>query len=356
MTITIESAHGKDEQEWMAYVARHPTAHLAHCWAWKDIFANVFGHGSHFLIARKSTGFGQQAVVGLLPLFHVKSFLFGSALIAVPYLNWGGVLADDAEARRMLVEAATNLGFKLGVKYVEFRERDRSLLSVPNLFERSHKVAMLLPLMNDSQKMLMTFRSKLRNKIRQPEKNGFQIEEFAGASEDLSPVEAFYTVFSRHMRDLGTPVYPKSLFASVARAFGARCRIFLARHDGEPTSCGMTIGHKDKVEIPWASSLMKYNQFNPNSLLYWHAIKRACEQGYAVFDFGRSSPDSGTYEFKRQWGAEPTPIYWYYSGGEANVPDVNPKNPKFSALVQCWKRLPLPLANAVGPWITRSLP
>jgi len=356
MTITIENADSRDENKWSAYVARHPGAHLAHCWGWKDIFENVFGHRSHFLFALKNIDSEPQVVVGVLPLFHVKSFLFGSALIAVPYLNGGGVLADDREITRMLVEAASNLGLKLGVKYVEFRERDRLLFGITDLFERSHKVVMLLPLINNSQQMLMSFPSKLRNKIRRPEKSGFHVEEFSGASEDLSPIETFYTVFSQHMRDLGTPVYPKNLFASVARAFGGRCRILLAWHEGKPTSCGLTIGYKDKVEIPWASSLMKYNQFRPNTLLYWHAIKRACEDGYATFDFGRSSPDSGTYEFKRQWGSEPVPLYWYYAGGKANVPDVNPKNPKFSALVQCWMRLPVPLANAIGPWITRSLP
>ncbi|HKQ25293.1 MAG TPA: FemAB family XrtA/PEP-CTERM system-associated protein [Burkholderiales bacterium] len=356
MTITIESADSRDEQEWTAYVARHAGAHLAHCWAWKDILENAFGHGSHFLIARKNIESEPQAVVGVLPLFHVKSFLFGSALIAVPYLNGGGVLADDGEVRQALVEAASSLGLKLGVKYVELRQRDRLLGGVTNLFERSHKVILLLPLINDSQQMFMSFPSKLRNKIRRPEKSGFHVEEVSGASEDLSRIETFYEVFSHHMRDLGTPVYPKSLFVSVARAFRERCRVLLVWYEGKPTSCGMTIGYNNQVEIPWASSLMKYNQFRPNTLLFWHAIKRACEDGYAAFDFGRSSPDAGTYEFKRQWGSEPAPLYWYYAGGEANVPDVNPKNPKFSALVECWKRLPVPLANAVGPWITRSLP
>ena len=360
MTIRIETADNKDEREWTAYLAGNPGAHLAHSWAWKDIVANAFGHRAHFLIARRDIESKPQVVVGVLPLFHVRSLLFGSALIAVPYLNGGGVLAADLEARRLLVEAATSLGEKLRVKYVEFRERDRSLSDTPNLFERSHKVAMLLPLMSDSEKMLMSFSAKLRNRIRRPEKSGIRVEEFTGTSEDSSPVEAFYTVFSHHMRDLGTPVYPKSLFTSVARAFGERCRVFLALHDGKPISCGMTIGYKDKVEIPWASSLMKYHQFSPNSLLYWHAIKRGCEDGYAIFDFGRSSPDSGrdsgTYDFKRQWGSEPAPLYWYYVGGERNVPNVNPNNPKFSALVHCWKHVPLPLAKAVGPWITRSLP
>jgi FemAB-related protein (PEP-CTERM system-associated) len=356
MTITIESADGRDEQEWTAYVARHPDAHLAHCWAWKDIFETVFGHRPNFLIARKNTGPEPQNVVGVLPLFHVKSLLFGSALIAVPYLNGGGVLADDEETNRMLVEAASRLGLEIGVKYVEFRQREPLPFDATDLIERSHKVAMLLPLMGDSQQMLMSFPSKLRNKIRRPAKSGFHVEVFSGASGDLSPIETFYTVFARHMRDLGTPVYPKSLFVSVARAFGERCRILLAWHDGAPTSCGMTVGYNNDVEIPWASSLTKYNQFRPNTLLFWHAIKTACEDGYARFDFGRSSHDSGTYDFKRQWGCEPAPLYWYYAGGKSNVPDVNPQNPKFSALVQCWKRLPVPLANAVGPWITRSLP
>ena len=177
MTITIENADSRDENKWSAYVARHPGAHLAHCWAWKDIFENVFGHRSHFLIALKNIDSEPQVVVGVLPLFHVKSFLFGSALIAVPYLNGGGVLADDREITRMLVEAASNLGLKLGVKYVEFRERDRLLFGIADLFERSHKVVMLLPLINNSQQMLMSFPSKLRNKIRRPEKSGFHVEE-----------------------------------------------------------------------------------------------------------------------------------------------------------------------------------
>jgi FemAB-related protein (PEP-CTERM system-associated) len=329
---------------------------LAHDWTWREILENVFGHTPYFLIARRNGGAGQPAAVGVLPLFHVKSFLFGNALIAVPYLNGGGVLADDEEARRMLLDAACKLGLKLRTRYIEFRERDRSLASAANLVERSHKVVMRLPLLRDPQKMLMSFPTKLRTKIRRPEKSGFRIEEYSGASADSSSVDAFYGVFARHMRDLGTPVYPKSLFVSVARAFGERCRILLAVYEGTPTSCGLTIGYRDTVEIPWASSLMKYNQFRPNTLLYWHAIKRACEDGYTTFDFGRSSPDSGTFEFKRQWGSEPAPLHWYYAGGKQNVPDVNPKNPKFSVLVRCWMRLPLPLANAVGPWITRSLP
>jgi FemAB-related protein (PEP-CTERM system-associated) len=160
------------------------------------------------------------------------------------------------------------------------------------------------------------------------------------------------------MRDLGTPVYALSFFKNILATFPETtwiCTIF--SKDGLPIASGFLVGFKDNIEIPWASSLRKYNSLGPNMLLYWSVLKLACKRGYRVFDFGRSTPEEGTYRFKVQWGAKPVPLYWHYwlkNGG--SLPEFNPKNPKYQLAIQIWKRLPVPLTRILGPAIVKNLP
>ena len=194
---------------------------------------------------------------------------------------------------------------------------------------------------------------KVRNQIRKAEKSQLTLQR--GGAELLSD---FYTVFARNMRDLGTPVYSRRLFEEVLRAFpGSRAH---SRRAVERRAGGRRpdVSHGcATVEIPWASSIREYNSLCPNHLLYWHAIEAAVAEGCTTFDFGRSTPDEGTYKFKEQWGASPGPLHWEYrllhDGG---LPDQSPKNPKFRMMIEAWKRCPLWLTNAVGPHIVRSIP
>ena len=351
MTVAVIEAGEDDRERWQVFVDGRADAHFAHRWQWRDILATAFGHQSRYLMAEVESG-----VVGVLPLVEFRSFLFGRSLISMPYLNGGGVLAETPEAAVALLARARALVGEMGADYMELRHRAPLDVPVEDLVERSHKVVMTLPLKEDADALLGTFKGKFRNKVRRSSKEGFNAESVPGSAVTPAYLDTFYRVFSRHMRDLGTPVYPKALFEATVGAFGDRCRMIVVRRETEPVAAGITIGEGDRVEIPWASALKSVGDFRHNMLLYWQGMVSGCEDGYRVFDFGRSTPGSGPHKFKTQWGGETFPLHWHYALGKGQVPDVNPDNPKFALLVACWRRMQVALANALGPVLTRSLP
>ena len=350
--ISVSLASDKDEQIWSQYLEAQDIQHHAFAWPWRQIISEVFSHDAYYLIARR-----EENICGILPLFHMKSMLFGAALCSIPYLNAGGALADDEEVFKALLEKARELASSLEVDYMELRHLAKSpMAEFLELQERTHKVSMILDLKPDPEELFSAFPAKLRSQIRRPSKSGVYAEVSDEQQSELNFVNEFYTVFAENMRDLGTPVYPKSLFQAVSSHFGKQARFICAWHEDKAIAAGITISQGKSVEIPWASSLRKYNRMSPNMLLYWQAIKTACLDGNSSFDFGRSSPDAGTYRFKQQWGSVPRPLFWYYDLHKGKVPEVNPNSPKYSGLVACWRRLPLPVANLIGPWLTKSLP
>jgi FemAB-related protein (PEP-CTERM system-associated) len=211
---------------------------------------------------------------------------------------------------------------------------------------------MALPLPSIADDLWKALDRKVRNQVRKAQKE--QLTTEAGGA-DL--VEDFYVVFASNMRDLGTPVYPKRLFTAVFEQFPTRARIFLVRHEGRPVAAAVSIRFRDTVLVPWASSLRAYRQRCPNMLLYWTMIEGDITDDIRVFDFGRSSPDGVTFQFKQQWGAIPQPQFWEYIQRPGRpIPDHGPSNGRFDTAIEVWKRLPLWLANAVGPHIVRHVP
>jgi len=173
----------------------------------------------------------------------------------------------------------------------------------------------------------------------------------------VEELDAFYEVFSTNMRDLGTPVYSKVFFKNILAGFAGMSWVCTVYQGPTAVASGLLLGFKDMLEIPWASSLSAYNRFSPNMLLYWTVLQFACERGFKIFDFGRSTSGEGTYRFKEQWGARPVPLYWYYwlrEGGP--LPELNPKNQKFRAAIAAWKQLPVAVTRWIGPSIVRNLP
>ncbi len=359
MGLSIFYATDADAVRWDEYVAayaraRGETCNHAFLYWWAQIFSQVFGHRPFYIGVERD-----GKIVGVLPLSLVSSVLFGRSLISVPYLNAGGPLADDGEALALLLNEVTRQAAAERVKYVELRAAGAIAVGAlegvaETLHLRTHKVAMRLPLTANPEQMFNDLPAKLRSQVRKPSKAGFIATRFSGTSENA--LEQLYQVFSRNMRDLGTPVYPRKLFVETGKRFGDRSGITVVSRHGSPAAAAMTIAGCDTVEVLWASSLRAYNHESPNMLLYWELIKQAIEQGYSEFDFGRSSKDSGTYRFKEQWGAKPHQLMWYYLGAATAIPDINPKNSKFSLMVDIWRRLPLPLANTLGPVLTKSLP
>ncbi len=350
--IDVQLADEVDKTDWTEFLRSQSGVHHAFCWPWRRIIRETFGHSPKYLIARGA----DKAISGVLPLFHVKSVLFGSALVSVPYLNAGGILAMDSASTQALSDAATALAEDLQVDYLELRHRDTEVDEALELVERKHKVSMSLKLAEDPEELFASFKPKLRSQIRRPSKSGITsvVDDSALVSE--KDIDAFYQVFAEHMRDLGTPVFPRNFFRLAKRYFGDSCRVITVWHDKRPVAAGITIGFENNTEMLWAASLRAANRMSPNMLLYWDAMKRAIVDNYRVFDFGRSSYDSGPYRFKKQWGATEIPLHWHYRVFNGEIPDINPNSPRFELMVRCWQRMPLVLSNRIGPWITRSLP
>ncbi len=333
-----------DAAAWDAYVDAHPDAFGSHEWAWRRVFERVFGHTCHYLAARNQAG----QLAGVLPIVEIRSLIFGRSMTSLPFLNFGGVLASSPEVARQLVESAGELARSRECGHVELRHVGRKFDDLPC---RQHKVTMRLGL-GDPSELWNRIDRKARNQVRKAQKSNLTVER--GASELVS---AFYEVFSRNMRDLGTPVYSRQLFSAVLEGFPGRAHIIVVRLNGVPVAAGLTIRTRDMTEIPWASSIRDYNHLCPNHLLYWHALETAAVEGVRVFDFGRSTPGEGTFKFKEQWGAVPQPLHWeYWLAPGAEAPNHTPTNPKLQRAIQAWKRLPLPVANVLGPRIVRGIP
>ena len=332
------------EPEWDAFVRAHPDATGHHCWGWRRVIEEAFGHPTEYLAARRG-----GALVGVLPLVCFRSLVFGRAVISLPFLNYGGVVADDKPAADALLAAAQRLADRERARYVELRHRRRQF---PALAVRQHKVAMLKRLGATADETWNGLDRKVRNQVRKAQKSGLEVVWGAG---ELVP--DFYGVFARNMRDLGTPVYTRRLFASAAAQFAEHFRILLVRRGPRTVAGGCAFMFRDAVEVHWAGSLASERSRCPNHLLYWSVIEWAIERRLACLDFGRCTPGEGTYQFKLQWGATPEPLSWeYVLLGATDLPDHGPTNPRFHAAVCAWKRMPLLLANLVGPAIVRGIP
>ncbi len=329
------------------YVYAHPRATLYHLAGWRNIITKTYGHKSHYLTAVKEDG----AIIGVLPLVHLKSILFGNSLISIPFFDTGGILADDEATEKALLNQAVNLGERLNADRIELRHIEPPVSALPNTVAHSHKVLMHLELPEAPDLLMKTFKAKLRSQIRKPLKEGLYSK--IGGSE-LS--EDFYKVFLINMRDLGSPVHSKKLIRSVLEEFPDKARIIIIYKEKQPLACAFVIGFRDILENPWASSLREYSRFSPNMLLYWTMLEYACNKGYARFDFGRSSPGQGTYKFKEQWGAAPIPLKWHtiYLKGKSEQAETSGPS-KFDTAVRYWKKLPVSVTKIIGPAIRKHI-
>lgn len=328
---------------WTSYLRARTRATGYHDWKWRDVFKRAFGHESLYFAARRD-----GHIVGVLPTVLFESWLFGRSLISLPFVNYGGVVADDASAAESLFDAALAAAGQRRCRHLELRHVEQQFRDRPC---KRHKVTMLLSLAPPAT-MWEGLDRKVRNQVRKAQKSGLTYS--SGGAELLGE---FYTVFARNMRDLGTPVYSVRFFSEILAAFPDRTRIHVISHESGPIAAGFTFQTRDTVEIPWASSIREHNSLCPNQLLYWQMLEGAAERGCATFDFGRSTPDEGTYKFKAQWGAQPVPLCWEYGlVGGSSVPDTGPSNPKFHLAVRMWKKLPLGVATRIGPMIVRAIP
>ena len=341
MTVEVRPFHGAAE-EWDSFARGQRGWTHFHLYGWRSIYETVAGHECLYLAARDQAG----CLVGVLPLVRVRSMLFGHYLVSQPFVNYGGPLGTDA-AVSALVAFAVDLARSQGVKLLELRSRGPLAIDLP-VSHRKITVVLDLPA-GRPEDLFKRFDAKLRSQIRKPQKEGVTVR--FGPDQ----VRPFFAVFAAHMRDLGTPTQPRRLFEQIAETFPDAW--FGCAYLGEKAiACGAGFRWEREFDMTWASSLYAYGRLAPNMLLYWSFMERAVEEGLTLFNFGRCSPGAGTHRFKLQWGSRDEQLHWYQyaSSGEAATP--SPDDGAYSWGPRLWRKLPLPVATALGPWIVRSIP
>ena len=340
--LMIRPASDADAAAWDKFVFDCPSCTFFHRFGWRAIFRDVFGLTPHYLVAEC-----EGAVIGILPLVHQKSVLFGNSLIAAPFCVEGGSVAVNPEVRDRLDQEAINLLHKLKAGSLEFRSRvaSRAGWSVRKelyaTFERE--------LSGDDEANLQSIPRKQRAVVRKTLKSGLtsHVDEDAGA---------LFRVYSESVRNLGTPVFPKTYFEALLKAFGSDCDVVVVREGNEAVSAVMNFYFRETVMPYYGGGRAAARRNGANDFMYWEVMRRAVARGYRRFDFGRSKAETGAFSFKKNWGFEPRWLeYEYYLPPGASMPDKNPNNPKYAALIAIWKRLPLPIANLIGPHLVRGL-
>jgi len=333
-----------DEARWDPFVKGRHGATYAHLLAWGRVFTEAMGHTWHGLLASRGSD-----LEGVLPLVHVRSRLFGKYLVSMPFINYGGPVGSE-EARLLLATRARDLAGELGVDLLELRNQAPLDEGDADLMRSDRKITVVLDLPDTPDELWSALKAKVRSQVRRPMKEGMTA---VFGSEQLG---AFYRVFARNMRDLGTPVLPLAFFEALARHLGEHLVVCVVEHDGRAVAggCGFVFGRE--FELTWASSLRELNRLAPNMLLYWSLMEEAIRRRLAVFNFGRCTPGGGTHRFKLQWGGRDQPLPWsqWSSSGVAGTP--SPDSAKYRAAVAVWQRLPLAVTNRVGPILSRSIP
>lgn len=330
-----------DAPRWDAFVAGCPEATFFHRAGWQQVLERAFGHDTYYMYA-ESDG----RIEGILPLGHLRSRLFGNALVSLPFCVYGGVAATSDTARAALDYAARELAGKLNVDYLELRNRTPQH---PDWMTKDLYVTFRKTLDPDPEKNYLAIPRKQRAMVRKGIDAGLQ-----GALDD--DIGRFYDAYADSVRRLGTPVFSRKYFQVLRDVFGPDCEVLTIARNGHIISSVMSFYFRDEVLPYYGGGTREAREVAGNDFMYWELMRRACERGLRVFDYGRSKKGTGPYSFKKNWGFVPEPLYYEYFLVKAKaVPDVNPLNPKYRFFIETWKRLPLPVTKVLGPMISRNL-
>jgi FemAB-related protein (PEP-CTERM system-associated) len=340
MRIQVDTVSSVDKHGWDTFVLTHPLATHYHLSGWGEVIERVYRYPGLYFSA-----WDEDRLTGVVPMVLLGGLLRRKSFVSMPYLDYGGICADTPAIGHELSVAITREMTARQVGLLDLRHRMKMPLPLDTYGD---KVTMVLPLGSDAERMWKTFGGKLRNQIRKAEKAQLQTQ-WVG----VEGVPDFYSVYVHNMRDLGSPPHSMAFFQCLLQTF-PEAQILLVRRDTQVIGGGLCLGFQDTMLVPWASSLREYFHLCPNNLLYWEAIRTACTRGLQRFDFGRSSRGSGTYNFKKQWGALEEPLYWQANVGGGDL--INEESHAvFSWAVEAWKRLPVSVSRVIGPIVRRRL-
>lgn len=341
MSVNICQLADSEVGAWNQYVHKSVDATFFHLAEWRTIFQQVLGHRTYYLLAKSD-----NKVVGIFPLVHVKSRLFGSALISVPFSVYGGVLADNAQINSALIQHAIELGQELNVDYLEVREMQDTNLDweTKDLYVTFRKT--LFPTEGENFKAIPR---KQRAMVRKAIEHGL-------TSTWDSSVDRFYAMYSESVRNLGTPVLAKKYYQTLFDTFADKCSVLTILDGGRPVASVLNFYFKDQVLPFYGGGTADARACKANDFMYWELMRLSVAQGIKIFDFGRSKNGAGSFRFKKHWGFEPEPLFYkFYLINAKRVPDLSPVNPKFQLAVKMWQKLPLPVSRTLGPIIARNL-
>ncbi|WP_124945845.1 FemAB family XrtA/PEP-CTERM system-associated protein [Sulfurirhabdus autotrophica] len=331
----------EDAENWDAFVMSCPEATFFHRSGWKTVIEKAFGHKTHFLLAES-----EGIILGVLPLAEVKSFLFGHSLSSLPFCVYGGIAATNESARIALDQAAQQLAAKTNVDFLEYRNI--------NTFHADWA----------GKDLYVTFRKAIdpdveQNMLNIPRKQRAMVRK--GIKNELVSVidentDRFFSVFAENVHRHGTPALPKRYFILLKSVFGQDCEVLSITKNGQVVSSVLTFYFRDEVLPYYAGDTLAARDLAANDFKYWELMRRSCERGYKIFDYGRSKRGTGPFDFKRNWGFEPQPLHYEYQLHRAkSVPEHNPLNPKYQLFIKAWQHLPLAVANLIGPHIVKNL-
>lgn len=344
----INLIQSEDFTAWDEYVKQHPSASPYHRIAWMKAITNAYKHQCFYWVAKHSDG----AVVGVLPSVLIAPPLSKGSLCALPFCDVGGIIADNDEVSDALLNQALQFCKERNLTGFDNRSNVKSEVTIEDSAPTT-KVRMLMDLPENSEVLFSGFKSKLRSQIRKSEKNGLT----ARIGNSVNFVNEFYQVFTRNMRDLGSPVHSKKWFEEVATSYGEDAIIATVYSENQVVGAGIVLFNGRKACIPWASTNADFNRLAPNMLLYWTLLKYVNDRGCEEFDFGRSTIGEGTFKFKSQWGANPELLNWqkYNTTGQLIVESTGEVSNLRALVERVWRKLPVNISEYIGPKIRKYI-
>jgi len=332
------------EHHWDTFVRKHPAGTFYHLSGWRRVVEDVLGHQANYLICEVD-----GEIQGILPLVQLKSWLFGNSIVSLPFLVYGGPIAATPAIEEALLARAEEIGRERGVDYIELRNRDPLLGSATGWLPSATHVTFRKPIDPDPDSNLRAIPRKQRAMIRKGEKAGLGWT----LDEDVSRL---HPAMLECKRNLGTPFFAKEYLAAIKSVFGEQVEILTVTRGAEAVCSVMSFRFRDEILPYYGGGGTLARDLKGNDYMYWCVMEKACRDGLRVFDYGRSQIGSGAYRFKKHWGFEPTPLsYCRLPIAKESPPDLNPSNPRFALAIRLWKRLPLPVAAALGPPLARRL-
>lgn len=330
-----------DRARWDEFVQTCPSATFFHRAGWKDVIERAFGHRTYFFLAEAN-----GVIEGVLPLAEIKSLLFGHSLASLPFCVYGGVAATSERAAAALDSEAIAMAQRLGVDHLEYRSQVASHADWPT---KDLYVTFRRPIDPDLERNMSAIPRKQRAMVRKGIKSGL-------VSEVDSGCDRLFAAYSDSVHRLGTPVFPRRYFEILREVFHADSEILSISHQGRLIASVLSFFFRDQVLPYYGGGTQAARDVAGNDFMYWEVMRRACERGLRVFDYGRSKRGTGSFDFKKNWGFEPEPLHYQYRLIRGrSLPDHNPLNPKYRFFISMWQRLPLAVANRLGPFIVRGI-